>query len=497
MASSPPPLPTTKTNKTNDDEKNDSSLITIDDGHIVWRRSMNEIPQKDDSPNQLNLILRQMGVQQCSAAVQTEMIRKYNSSVAKLNPKNGQDSPMLEEVLQMMKEWSPKTDLITLHVRWAKKSKHNFHFDSMSTLLVVSNQCSLHPLVFLKEAKNLVVHTRTQRLVQGKLGVRFVFKTVNNKKANVQRDTISRRIAGLALTLAMLQSTTAGCRGSIGKVGMRQKAGTRTPSTISILTNDSGSSRTALHGFPMIEFHKESSLHQRLWLNIGHRWMALHLVEHLFQPIVKPWRPQDALEYSFRMHSGGGADRFTFLDPMVGFCLRFPDANVIRANSNFFMGLWENAHLFTSHGDRLLHQMSLQQKVEDIATTFFELQQGPTHVSSMNCRDADQTYLILRGYIFHYWLEKSSNKKEDDGLHNRVVESLNANGNVWQSRIKKRKKNALPDEVLAGSNKKAMVGVHPSIQPLTTDRLAQFVKRRTAIRNRESSGFASPTHGVP
>jgi hypothetical protein len=53
---------------------------------------MNEIPQKDDSPNQLNLILRQMGVQQCSAAVQTEMIRKYNSSVAKLNPKNGQDS---------------------------------------------------------------------------------------------------------------------------------------------------------------------------------------------------------------------------------------------------------------------------------------------------------------------------------------------------------------------------------------------------------------------
>jgi hypothetical protein len=159
MASSPPPLPTNETNETNDDEKNDSSLITIDDGRIVWRRSMNEIPQKDDSPNQLNLILRQMGVQQCSAAVQTEMIRKYNSSVAKLNPKNGQVSPMLEEVLQMMKEWSPKTDLITLHVRWAKKSKHNFHFDSMSTLLVVSNQCSLHPLVFLKEAKNLVVHT--------------------------------------------------------------------------------------------------------------------------------------------------------------------------------------------------------------------------------------------------------------------------------------------------------------------------------------------------
>jgi hypothetical protein len=490
MASSPLLLPTKETSDDEEDAKNDSSLIILDDGRIVWRRSLNETAQKEDSQNQLNDVLKEMGLQDCSTAVQTAMIQKYNSSVAKLNPKNRHDTPMLEEVLQVMKEWSPKTDLITLHVRWAKKSKHNFHFDSMSTLLTVSNQCGLLPLVFLTKAKTLVINTRTNRYVQGKFGVKFLFKTVHNKKANINRDMISRQFAGLALTLAMLQSATAGSRGAIGKVGMRQKAGTRTSSAISISTNESGSSSTVLHGFPLLEFHKESSLHRRLWLNLIHRWMSFQLVEHLFKPIVKPWRQQEALEYSFRMHSGGGVDRFAFLNPMVGFCLRFPDATIMQANSNCLMGIWNNPNLFLSHGDRIVQQMSHQQKVEEIAATFFELQDGPSKSTFMNCRDSDKTYLMLRGFIFHYWLEKSSNKKAD-GLLNCVVEALNSSGNVWQPKNKKRKKNVLSDEVSPGSNKKSMVGAHPSIPPLSTVRLAQLVMRRKAIRNRESSGYTS------
>jgi hypothetical protein len=488
MVTSPPPLPD---NKANNEEKNESSLIINDDGRIVWRQSMTEIAQKDDSKSQLNDVLKQMGVQDASAAAQTEMIRKYNASVAKLNLKKGQNTPLLEEVLYILKEWSPKTDLIYLHLRWAKKAKQNFHLDSISTLLVVANQCHLDPLAFLTKAKTLVVHPCSSRNLQGKFGVRFGFKTVNNKKANVNSERISRQFAGLTLTLAILQSTAVGSRGAIGKVGMRQ-SGARTPSAISILTNDSGSSRTGLHGIPMVEFHKESSLHRRLWLNIEHRWMALQLVEHLFKPIVKPWRQQEALEYSFRMHSSGGVNRFLFLDPMVGFCLRFPDANIIGANTNCLMGVWENADQFCSLGYRLLQQVSHQQKLDEIVVTFSELQQGQTH-SFINCRDSDKKYLMLRGYIFHYWLEKTSNKKENDGLYNLVVKSLQANGNALQSPQKKRKTNALPEEFSPGSHNKKMVllGVHPSIQPLTTDRLGQLVKRRKAIRNRESSGFAS------
>jgi hypothetical protein len=160
MASSPSPLPTT--NKTNDAEKNESSLIIMDDGHIVWRRSLIESPQEDDSRDQLDDVLKQMGLQESEAA-QTELIKKYNLSISKLTSKNGHDSPMLEEVLQILQEWSPKTDLICLHCRWAKKAANNFHMDSLSTLLVVSNQSNYDPLAFLTKVKTLVVYPRSQR----------------------------------------------------------------------------------------------------------------------------------------------------------------------------------------------------------------------------------------------------------------------------------------------------------------------------------------------
>jgi hypothetical protein len=458
-----------------------------DDGHIVWRRSMTENAPKDNSSNQqLNDVLKAMGIEECSEAAQTEMIRKYNCSVAKLIPKNGHNPPMLEEVLQVMKEWSPKTDLICLHVRWAKQSKRNFHLDSISTLLTVSNQCGYHPLAFLTNAKTLVVHPRTRMKARGKFGVKFALITRTSKKDKVDGEKISRQFAGLALTLAMLQSTAVGCRGNIGQVGMRQKEA-RTPSLISLPNqNDSDQPPVDIHGIPLVEFHKDSSFHNRLWLNIGHRWMALRLVEHLFKPHIKPWNPQDALNYTFRMHSGVGGTRYDFLNPMVGFCLRFSDATVIAANPGCLTGVWVDPKRFSSFGDNILTQMSVEQKRDAISIVFMELQQTRSKSTYCGCYDSDKLYLMLRGFIFHFWLEKASNV--NDGLLLSVVNSLS--NKDWQSLQKKRKKKGLPDEQLEVSPKKKMI-THPSIDPLSFDTLYQLVKRRKAIRDGESFGFAS------
>lgn len=448
---------------------------------------MTENPPKDNSSNQqLNDVLKAMGIEECSVAAQTEMIRKYNSSVAKLIPKNGHNPPMLEEVLQVMKEWSPKTDLICLHVRWAKKSKRNFHLDSISTLLTVSNQCGYHPLAFLIKAKTLVVHPRTQTMERGKFGVKFSLITRNSKKENVDEEKISRQFAGLALTLAMLQSTAVGCRGNIGQVGMRQKEA-RTSSLISLPNqNDLDKPPIDIHGIPLLEFHKDCSFHNRLWRNIGHRWMAFRLVEHLFKPHIKPWNQQDALNYTFRMHAGSGGSRYDFLNPLVGFCLRFPDANVIAANPGCLTGFWVDAKRFTSCGDNILTQMSLEQKRDAISVVFMELQQTRSKSTYYGCYDTDKQYLMLRGFIFHFWLEKASNV--NDGLLLSVVDSLRHND--LHSPPKKRKKKGLPDEQLEVSPKKKM-SAHPSIDPLTSDTLDQLVKRRKAIRDGDSSGFAS------
>jgi hypothetical protein len=160
--------------------------------------------------------------------------------------------------------WTPKTDLIKLHVRWARKSPQNFHLDSLSTLLTVSNQVDYLPHLFLLKAKTLVVFPRSSRFSYGKFGVRFEFKTVSSK--DVDSEKISRQFAGLALTLSMLQSAVIGRRGTIGKVGMRQSAA-RTPSLISFVNNDdSEETPRGFLGIPLMEFHKESSLRSQAFV---------------------------------------------------------------------------------------------------------------------------------------------------------------------------------------------------------------------------------------
>ena len=469
------------TNKTNNAEKKqDKSVILIhDDGHIVWRQSMSDNAPKDDSHNELKDILKQMGIEDCSAEAQTSMIRKFNSSVKKLPPNNGHEPPMLDLVLQVMKEWSPKIDLVCLYVRWAKKGKSNFHFDSISTLLTVANQCGYTPLGFLNFAKTLQVHPRRVRNSQGKFGVRFVFTTVKSKK--VDNNFLTRQFAGLALTLGMLQSATSCCRGTFGEVGMRHSE-PRTSSNISVLTNDGGKAKTGVHGFPLMEFHQESSLVNRLWLNIGHRWMALELVEHLFKPIVEPWVPQGALEFTFRMHSAGGSTRFGFLNPMVGFCLRFPDVRTVIANKRCLTAIWNDAQTFCFHGEETLRHFSHEERLTEIALTFKELQNlKSTHTYGRHTKQDYRAWLMLRGYIYHYWLEQHANEK----LLNDVVRSLTST-----NKKTKRKPSSLPKDLSPLPPKSARVS-SPNASFLTPSTVDDLLAQRTASRNKAASGLMS------
>jgi hypothetical protein len=480
--SSPPPSKPTKGVKiikqTKSVKRNETSLTIKKDGIICWDGFTNELALKDDSPTHLNALLTEMGVKNLSVGEQTKLIRKYNFCVGKLTVKNGYNPPKLQDVLQLMKEWTPKTDLIKLHVRWARKSPQNFHLDSLSTLLTVSNQVDYLPHLFLLKAKTLVVFPRSSRFTYGKFGVRFEFKTVSSK--DVDSEKISRQFAGLALTLSMLQSAVIGRRGTIGKVGMRQSAA-RTPSLISFVDNDdSEETPRGFLGIPLMEFHKESSLHKRLWLNINHRWMALQLVVLLFKPHIEPWVPRDALEYTFRMHSAGGTTRHDFLNPMVGFCLRFSDTKGIKASTQCLQRFWNDVNLFSSDGNQALRDMSEENKRDEIFLTFVELQDlsGKSTYSSHRLDD-DKRWLMLRGFIYHYWLESTTNQD----LLASVVDSL-----------KKRRShlNLQPHDlppVSKSMRKKARV--QSSIEPLSAEHGEHLVSRRTVIRNRESSGYVS------
>jgi hypothetical protein len=206
---------------------------------------------------------------------------------------------------------------------------------------------------------------------------------------------------------------------------------------------------------------------------------AVVLVVHLFKPHINPWSSREALEYTFRMHSGGGTTRHEFLNPLVGFCLNFSDPNRIIANPQCLIGYWSDVNLFCLDGNHFLREMSEENKRDEIFLTFVELQQSTKMMYSTHGLGDDKRWLMLRGYIYHYWLESAANLD----LLASIVDSL-----------KKRQRNPkvqTPDLSPVSKRNRKKPRFQSSIQPLSTEEGEHLVGRRTVIRSRQSSGFLS------
>ena len=99
--------------------------------------------------------------------------------------------------------------------------------------------------------------------------------------------------------------------------GMRH-TGPRTTSRIDIpVDSQTEPQTTTVDAHPNVEFHTQSSLLNRIWISINHRWLALYLIEHLFQEDNVPWSYQDSLVYSFQMMAPCGPSCFEYLSPLA------------------------------------------------------------------------------------------------------------------------------------------------------------------------------------
>jgi hypothetical protein len=54
-----------------------------------------------------------------------------------------------DELVQLVRTWEPKRDIMCLYVRWARQLRRNFNLDSIATLLCLSRQCNYTPVDFL------------------------------------------------------------------------------------------------------------------------------------------------------------------------------------------------------------------------------------------------------------------------------------------------------------------------------------------------------------
>jgi len=328
------------------------------------------------------------------------------------------------ELVELIRTWAPKRDIICLYVRWGRQLRRNFNLDSIATLLCLSRQCGYKPYDFLRKVKTLTII----RNGHARYGVTFHFMIAKNRK-DVDEERLSKEFLGLSVTLSLLQEEVTESPSILGKTGMRHK-GPRAAKPMNIPITDTPTTESPhpqhyITAHPNMEFHTEDSLENRMWLSMSHRWAALFLVEHLFsdEDAVTHWSYVDALVYSFQMMAPCGPGRYEFLSPLVGYCLRFPTQESLDAKRKKLDDIHKDPSQFFEYGNRHVLQKSTETQAKIIIDCFTQLQIMPAcHKKiSYNRKTPWKTqWNMLRAYIFHFWLASTTNAE----LKNRVSSGL-------------------------------------------------------------------------
>jgi hypothetical protein len=402
----PSPLPSPTTKKKSDHQF--GTLLLIQNKIICYDRKKNVLTDEDQESTigEFESALKEMNVSDLSEAEQTLLINNYNYCYRRLNSNkkriNSETEPDLKQILGIVNDWAPKTDLICLYVRWARKLPAHFHLDSIATLLTVAKQCGYSVLGFLNIKSLRVSPRRGKKVLAGRYGVSFSFTSTNKEK-----DNFTHQFTGFLVTLRLLEASVVGSRAVNGKVGMRQSA-PRLPSKMLVTTGEDNE-KTVVNGTPNTEFHQQASLCRRVWTNIYHRWLALRVIQYLsMETSAQQMEDQAALQYSFQMNAEAGRGRFDWLDSIVGVCLRFPSSKSITSNKTELAKLWLDARSFYSLGTTELRNISDKAMYNEIAATFRELQVFSRPITYE--RRCQERWLMLRGYAFNLWLDATKNK---------------------------------------------------------------------------------------
>ena len=340
-----------------------------------------------------------------------DILKKFHwaiKQVTDVNCTDGMDTQLTQdELIKLIQSWEPQRDIICLYVRWARQLRRNFNLDSIATLLCLSRQCDYTPVDFLRKVKTLSIYKN----LKAAYGVSFLFD-IPNRKDIKNRDRLSKEFLGLSVTLALLQEQVTESPSILGKTRMRQ-TGARTAYQMNIPINGNSNQQTCVNSHPTIEFHTQSSLLSRIWISINHRWLALYVCEHLFREADAPWSYHDALVYSFQMMAPCGPTRFEFLSPLAGYCFQFRTEQAIHSKRSRLRQIWKDSSSFLNYGNTCLSQVSPETKARIITSCFQELRSEipPKSKQISYHRDCPlpRRWLMLRAYIFHFWLDSASN----------------------------------------------------------------------------------------
>ena len=356
-----------------------------------------------------------------------DVLKKFHWAIKRVASEHGTNkatSLTQEELVKLIQTWEPQRDIICLYVRWARQVRRNFNLDSIATLLCLSRQCGYTPVNFLRKVKTLSIRKNEKAVY----GVTFHFVIPNRK--DVDRERLNKEFLGLSVTLSLLQEQVTDSPSLLGKTGMRQ-SGPRTAFPMAIPIEGNSEPHTSIIARPNVEFHTQSSLLNRIWISINHRWLVLHLTEHLFREVGVPWLYQKALVYSFQMMAPCGPGRYDYLSPLVGYCLRFRTKDSIESNRTHLKAIWKDPASFLLYGNTCLAQFAPDAQARIMIACFEDLRADIPATSKQISYNRDSSWTrrwtILRAYILHYWLDSASNSSIKSTVTNATMSSSAAN----------------------------------------------------------------------
>lgn len=314
-----------------------------------------------------------------------------------------EDIEGMEEIKKTLQDLHPLKNILHVYVRFAHQLPSNFNSDSLCSLLCVAKQCNIKPYVFLTKVKTMEI---CKKHCSTRCGFFFSFVTRNTKE--IDGVLLEKKFLGLKYTLKLLQSTVTNSEAIIGKISV---AGSEQALVMAAVPPPQNKTRSC--GVLATAPTKQSPcLYSKLWVGITHRWLAYHIVDHLFSlNKASSWTNQDIFIFSIQVFAPSGKCRSDFLNPLVGICLRFENPADISANQEQLARIRSNPSLFHSFGKTCLRDKNTASRIQSIHQTFATLKEKIRRKTLYRSLPLDTKWFLLQAYTYQLWLELSQNQE--------------------------------------------------------------------------------------
>ncbi|CAJ1933243.1 unnamed protein product [Cylindrotheca closterium] len=192
-----------------------------------------------------------------------------------------------EKFDEVTQQWEPKFAAIAIFISWAKHSSRHFNNNTISLVQTIADQCGISTLNLMEEAKSY-------RMVWAEGGNSYQMQFAKTKGQDESEvwavaPVIDKVIFGIQLTGSLFEREIEESGSTmLAAVGRKRKSRRdKDEKQFTFFEDQDGiEDGTSYTSAPRFAVHMLKSFHNRVWLEIEHRFLAYHIIKVLFGLVV-------------------------------------------------------------------------------------------------------------------------------------------------------------------------------------------------------------------